>query len=143
MFALLVLVIYLGLWLRPSSSLHRGRQPIRVIGILFTCVVVASYASANRHLLPVLEKNAADRGLIFIFGWLGILLLAADGTESVEALATILRRQVFGATGVALIGIVEFFSGINVSNYIRLPGLVASAPVTDLIVRGGLALSIL
>lgn len=138
MFALLVFVVYLGLWLRPSSFLDRGRQPIRVVAIIFICVMVASYASANRHLLPVLEKNGADRGLIFLFGWLGILLLAADGIESVVALRTILRRQVFGATAVALVGIMEFFSGINVTNYIRLPGLSAHAPVTDLMVRGGL-----
>ncbi len=138
MFALLVFVIYLGLWLRPSSFLDRWRQPIRLVGILFTCVMVASYASANRHLLPVLQKNSSDRGLIYLFGWLGILLLAADGIESISALRTVLRRQVFGATAVALLGIIEFISGINAENYIRVPGLVAQAPVTDLLVRGGL-----
>lgn len=138
MFALLVFIMYLGMWLNPSSLLDRGRQPIRFVGVLFACVMVASYASANRHLLPVLEKNSADRGLIFVFGWLGILLLAADGIDSVTALRTVLRRQVFGATAVALLGAIEFLSGVNVTNYIRLPGLVAQAPVTDLMIRGGL-----
>jgi polysaccharide biosynthesis protein PslJ len=139
MFALLVFFMYLGLWLRPSSFLDRGRQPIRLVAVLFTCVMVASYASANRHLLPVLEKNSADRGLIYLFGWLGILLLAADGIQSIAALRTVLSRQVFGITAVALIGIAEFISGINATNYIRLPGLIAQAPVTDLMVRGGLS----
>jgi polysaccharide biosynthesis protein PslJ len=138
MFALLVFVMYLGMWLRPSSFLDRERQPIRLVGVLFTCAIVASYASANRHVLPLLEKNSADRGLIFMFGWLGILLLAADGIDSVAALRTVLRRQVFGITAVALLGVMEFLSGINVTNYIRLPGLVAQATVTDLLVRGGL-----
>ncbi len=139
MFALLVFVIYLGMWLRPSSFLDRARQPIRLIGVLFTCVMVATYASANRHLLPVLQKNSADRGLIFLFGWLGIQLLAADGIESVKALRILLRRQVFGAVAVALLGIAEFFSGIDATNYIKLPGLAAQTPVTDLLVRGGLS----
>ena len=138
-FALLVLVIYLGMWLRPGSSLYRGRQPIRQVGILFTCSIVASYAWANRHLLPVLEKNAADRGLIFVLGWLGILLMAADGIESGAVLRTILRRQVFGATAVALIGIGEFASGIVVTNYVKIPGLQLQQNVTDLMVRGGLS----
>jgi polysaccharide biosynthesis protein PslJ len=138
-FALLVFLVYLGLWLRPASYLDRGRQPIRLVGVLFTCVMLASYASANRHLLPVLEKNSADRGLIFIFGWLGILLLAADGIESVAELRTVLRRQVFGATAVALLGVMEFLSGINIVNYIRLPGLSAHGAMTDLVVRGGLS----
>jgi len=139
LFALLVFVMYLGSWLRPSSFLDRRRQPIRLAGVLFTCAMVASYASANRHLLPVLEENSSDRGLIYLFGWLGILLLAADGTESVAALRTVLRRQVFGATAVALLGIGEFISRINAANYIRIPGLIAQAPVTDLMVRGGLS----
>jgi polysaccharide biosynthesis protein PslJ len=139
MFALLVFVIYFGMWLQPSSFLDRGRQPIRLVAVLFTCVLVASYASANRNLMPVLEKNSADRGLIFMFGWLGVLLLAADGIESVKALRTVLRRQVSWAVVVALLGVVEFFTRLNVTNYIRLPGLAAQAPVTDLLVRGGLS----
>jgi polysaccharide biosynthesis protein PslJ len=139
MFALLVFVMYLGLWLRPSSFLDRGRQPIRLPAVLFTCVMVASYASANRHLLPVLEKNQADRGIIYLLGWLGILLLAADGIPSISALQTVLRRQVFAITAVALLGIMEFLSGINATNYIRLPGLVTQTPVTDLMLRGGLS----
>ena len=139
MFALLVFVMYLGVWLRPSTFLDRGRQPIRLVGILFTCSIVASYASVNRHLLPVLEKNAADRGLISVFGWLGILLLAADGIDSIVELRTVLRRLVFGAVGVALIGIAEFISGVNAATYIRLPGLAEDSPVTDVLVRGGLS----
>ena len=139
MFALLVFIVYLAMWLRPESFLDRRRQPIRLVGVLFTCVNAASYASANRHLLPVLEKNAADRGLMFMFGWLGILLIAADGIESAAALQTVLRRQVFGVTAVALLGVVEFISRIDVTSYMRIPGLVANAPMTDLIVRGGLS----
>jgi hypothetical protein len=139
MFAILVFVMYLGLWIRPSSPLDRGRQPIRLVALFFTCAMVASYASANRHLLPTLEKNAADRGLISLFGWLGILLLVADGIDSHASLRTVLRRQVFGATAVAAVGIMEFISGINVTNYIRVPGLEAQAAVTDLTVRGGLS----
>jgi polysaccharide biosynthesis protein PslJ len=139
MFALLVFIVYLGMWLRPSSFLDRGRQPIRLVGVVFTCVMVASYASANRNLLPVLEKNSADRGLIFMFGWLGILLFATDGIESVTALRIVFRRQVFWGTAVALVGVMEFFSRIDVTNYIRVPGLVAQAPVTDLAIRGGLS----
>jgi O-antigen ligase len=139
MFALLVFILYLGMWLRPGSALDRGKQPARLVGILFTCSIVASYASINRHLLPVLEKNAADRGLIFMFGWLGVLLIAADGIESAAALRTVLRRQVFGVVGIALLGAAEFASRVNAVNYIRIPGLVAQAPVTDLLVRGGLS----
>lgn len=135
LFALLILVIYLGMWLSGGKHVYRGRQPIRLAVVLFTCATVASYASINRHVLPVLEKNGADRGLMFVFGWLGISLLAADGIDSPNRLRTLLRRQVFGATVMAVLGAIESVTGTNIANYIKIPGLIDSAPVTDLVVR--------
>ena len=136
LFALLVLIIYLGMWLRPGQHLDRGRQPIRLIAVLFTCVIVASYASANRHSLPVLEGNAADRGLMFTFGWLGVLLLAADGIDSAQRLRTLFRRQVLGATIMAVVGAIQFGTGKNLADYIHIPGLAALPQFTDLLTRG-------
>lgn len=136
LFALLVFLIYLGMWLRPGAHLDRRRQPMRLVAVLFTCVIVASYASVNRHLLPVLEVNAADRGLMFTFGWLGVLLLAADGIESVQRLRTLLRRQVLGATVMAVVGAIQFGTGTDLAGYIQLPGLTVLPEVTDLLTRG-------
>jgi polysaccharide biosynthesis protein PslJ len=136
LFGLLVFLLYLGLWLRPGTYLDRGRQPIRVVGVLFTCAIVASYASANRHVLPVLEKNAADRGLMFVFGWLGVLLLAADGIDSTLRLRILLRRQVLGATVMAVVGAIQFAAGTNLADYIKIPGLSVIPEFTDLLTRG-------
>ena len=57
---------------------------MRVMAVLFTCVIIASYISANRHAMPSLEQNGADRGLISVFGWLGVLLLAVDGIDRLD-----------------------------------------------------------
>src|ERR1700691_2878825 len=43
LFALLVFISYLGMWLRPGRHLDRGRQPIRLAAVLFACAIVASY----------------------------------------------------------------------------------------------------
>ena len=136
LFALLVFLIYLGMWLRQGEHLDRGRQPMRLIAVLFTCVIVASYASANRHSLPVLEQNAADRGLMFTFGWLGVLLLAADGIDSAQRLRTLFRRLVLGATIMAIVGAIQFGAGKNLADYIQIPGLAALPQFTDLLTRG-------
>ena len=109
---------------------------MRLAAVLFTFAVLASYTSANRHAMPVLEKNAADRGLIFVFGWLGVLVLAADGINSMDRLRTLLRRVVFGATAMAVLGMTQFFTGLNAANYIKIPGLTDLAPFTDLLSRG-------
>lgn len=136
LFAVVLFVFYLVTWLRNTSALDGGRQPIRLAAILFTCVIVASYTSANRHAMPILEKNAADRGLIFVFGWLGVLLLAADGISNADRLRTLLRRVVFGATAMALLGMTQFFTGLDAANYIKIPGLTTLVPFTDLLSRG-------
>ena len=122
MFAGLVMGLYLVLWLRPAFGLDRGTQPIRVVAVLFTCVVIASYISANRHALPTLEQNGADRGLISIFGWAGVLLLAADGIDRSDRLKTLIRRIVLGVTVMAVIGLVQFFAHFDITKYIAIPG---------------------
>ena len=51
--------------------------------------------------MPGLERNGADRGLILICGWLGILLMASDGIASMERLKKLLGRMVIVATVMA------------------------------------------
>lgn len=128
--------VYLLAWLHPASTLDRDRQPIRVVGVLWYSAIVAAYVSATQHLMPTLEQNAADRGLILASGWLGILVLAADGIDSMDRLRTLLRRIVLGATAMAVLGMTQFFTGLDAANYILIPGLSSQEPFTDLLGRG-------
>lgn len=89
--ALALMVWYLTLRLHPASGLYRGSQPIRVAGVLFLCAVLVSYVSANRNLLPSLQQNGADRGIISVVGWLAVLVIAADGIDSMDRLEILLR----------------------------------------------------
>lgn len=137
-FAVLLLGCYLLTLVNPPLALPRGPQPIRIAAIVLTCAVLATYISANRRTLPSLEQNAADRGLILMFGWLGIMLVAADGISSMERLKTLLSRLILGATAMAALAITQFFTGLNASQYIQIPGLTAQTPFTDLLTRGQL-----
>ena len=78
MFAAVVFLWYTAIWLSPALKFERMAHPMRLAGILFGCSILTTYVSANRHALPTLELNGADRGLIFTAGWLGVMLLAAD-----------------------------------------------------------------
>jgi O-antigen ligase len=139
LFAVFLLCWYLIAWQHPLLPLDTGRQPVRVAAILFGCATVAAYVSANRVSMPVLEKNGADRGLIILAGWMGVALLAADGIDTQERLATLLRRVVAGATAMASIGIVEFFTGLSFAQYIVIPGLSVHTQVDGLLSVVGLA----
>jgi hypothetical protein len=136
--ALVLMALYIVMRVHPTSTLYRGPQPTRVAGLLFMCTILAAYISANQHSLPRLQQNSADRGIISAFGWLAVLLLAADGITNIERLKVLLRRIVMGATAMAVLGITQFFTGLNIVNYIVVPGLTSQATPTDLLTRGGL-----
>ena len=61
--------------------------------------------------------------------------MAADAIDSLERLRTLFRRLVFGATAMATLGIVQFFTGLNAAKYIIIPGLTQQQAYTDVQVR--------
>lgn len=136
--ALVLMSWYLAMRLHPASGLHKGHQPIRVAGVLFMCAVLASYVSANRHAMAKIAQNGADRGIIAAVGWIAVLLLAADGIDAIERLRTLLHRIVVGVTAMGTLSIIEFFTGIDAANYIKIPGLTEQPTPTDLLIREGL-----
>jgi len=136
MLGVIFLVMYLLRWVHPASPIGRVRQPLRAATLGVFCAFLASYVAANLHKTSPLEQNGADRGVILICGWAGILLLTADGVSSVERLEVLLRRIVFGASAMAVLGITQFFTGLNIAKYIVIPGLTANQPYTDITVRG-------
>jgi hypothetical protein len=134
--AVLLMILYVAMRQHPHFQLDTCRQPVRVAGALFLCSILAAYVSANRHVLPKVEQNGADRGIISAVGWLAVMLLAADGIDSMDRLRVLLNRIATGATGLAAIGIAQFFTGVNITQYITIPGLTHNPIPTDLI-RGG------
>jgi O-antigen ligase len=129
---------YLAARRHPAFRLDSGWQPVRAAAVLFCCAIVATYISANRVTMPPLQQSGTDRGLIAVSGWLGVLLLAADGIDRAERLRTLARRIVMGATVLSVLGIVEFLTSLNLSSYISIPGLSMHAQLTDLMSRNGL-----
>jgi O-antigen ligase len=129
---------YMFNWIHPSSKMSTDPQPIRRAAVLFLCAILASYVAANLHTLPSLESNGADRGIILTFGWLGVMLIAADGISSLERLKVLLRRLVFGASAMSVLGIWQFFTGLNAAQYFVIPGLSDQQPYSDIQTRGDL-----
>jgi polysaccharide biosynthesis protein PslJ len=123
----------------PAITVDTGRQPVRTAAIVFACSALASYISANLSALTTTEVNAANRGLILLAGWLGVMLVAADGIYGEDRLAMLCRRIVLGATVMAVLGIAEFASGTDLTKFVSIPGLATHFQATDLLTRDGLA----
>jgi O-antigen ligase len=135
-YAAILFVYYLVSSFRNTLAPGGRSQQVRLAMIFFACTILASYVSANGHTLPTLEKNGADRELIFLAGWLAVLLIAADGLDNMDRLRTLLRRVVFGATAMATLGLTQFFIGLNAAQYIKITGLTPLEPFSDLLSRG-------
>jgi O-antigen ligase len=70
--------------------------------------------------------DAADRGLMAFGAWVGIALVVIDGVRTWRDLDTVLTWLVRAATAMAVIGLVQYFFGWNISSLFRVPGLVAN-----------------
>ncbi len=137
--ALMIGLLLTGVW--AVSKIHpryamRGPQPMRWTAVFFFVAFLMSYASAYLRGLPTLEANGADTTLIATIIFLGTILIIADGIPNRERLDALVRTLVWGAAGMAFIGIVTYTTGIDITEYIKIPGLVLHGDLQGLEARG-------
>ena len=137
-------ILFAFLWclsaLRPGG-LPAGRQPIRwLIGIHFA-VQLIGYAIGMYRIPVVVEANAGDRWIIFMTAMSGVALLIADGLQTRAQLDRILRVTVALTTVMAVVGILQYLRIIDLTRYVRIPGLSANSALLGTGSRGDLALA--
>ncbi|HKE99804.1 MAG TPA: O-antigen ligase family protein [Actinomycetes bacterium] len=128
--ALFGLVAWIGAWMVPSRGVpHARHQPVRWGLAMFSIAVLASYLAGVTQFLPAGELRSADRGLIALAAWSGIVLMVADGIDSRERLELVLRRFVIAAAILAAIGILQFLTGFDITKLLKIPGLSENQPL--------------
>jgi O-antigen ligase len=123
--------------------LVRGARPapwarsVAIAAAFFAAAVLMGYAAATSRPINAAELRSADRGLIMLAGWMGVLFLALYGPMTRERLDRLLCRLVaFVGFGAAL-GILQFYSGHTFVDQISIPGLSANQPAGTAFQRGG------
>jgi len=134
--SLLVLLWYAISWLTGKVVPTGSGRPIRLAVLAFALAVLASFVAAMTRTIPVAETLGAQRGLITVLSWSGLVVVLSQGISRYEQIDVIMRRTVVFGSVVALIAIFEFYSGINVTNYIRIPGLSLNLDYSTLLTRG-------
>ncbi|HST64960.1 MAG TPA: O-antigen ligase family protein [Mycobacteriales bacterium] len=115
------------------------RQPVRIAMLVLVASVLASYVAATVRPIEDVELRAADRGLLSLMAWLGVVLVASDGIPSLARLEVLLRRLSIAGGAVAALGLAQFATGRPFTNYIQIPGLSTNSGITAVIDRGGFA----
>ncbi|WP_181038893.1 O-antigen ligase [Arthrobacter sp. Y81] len=111
---------------RPTPSLARDSQPIRIVMFVFVAAALASYAAGASRALPPAEINALNLGLLRVAAFAGILLLATDGIPNRARLMTLLRWVCFLGGVFAALGLLQFFTGQSFVEKLNIPGLSVS-----------------
>jgi O-antigen ligase len=113
------------------------RRPVRTMMLVFCLLVVLSYSAAMTRSTTETELNSADTALILLAGWLGLVLVAGDAFRSTDQLQKLVRRISIGVGIVALLGIVQFFTGLTLTDVLQIPGLKLNNAVLSLDDRDG------
>jgi O-antigen ligase len=128
--ALFGLVAWVGAWMVPSRGVgHARHQPLRWGLTMFVIAILASYLAGVTRFLPAGELRSADRGMIALAAWCGIVLMLADGIDDRARLELVLRRFVVAATVLAAVGILQFLTGFDLSKVLKIPGLTENEPL--------------
>ncbi len=106
---------------RPRADI--GAQPVRIAMLAFCGCVLVSYIEASLSPLPQLDMNGADRSLLRVASFAGVLLVANDGIPNVSRFVVMLRRLVLIATLYACLGLAQFFTRRTLVGAFQIPGL--------------------
>ncbi|WP_213456081.1 O-antigen ligase family protein [Rhizomonospora bruguierae] len=113
-----------------------GPQPIRWAVLIYGLSVLISYAVGFLRGLNEIEANGADRAMMSVAVFTGVILTAADGIPNWERLRGVLRVMVLCALFMALVGLIQFTTKVDLTEYLMVPGLQAKGWVPDFAARG-------
>jgi O-antigen ligase len=115
----------------------RPCRPLRLVLAAFWATSLASYAVMNWHPMPGDQSRNADRFLITAAAFSGIVLAAAEGLRNRRDFLAILRTAVNAVAVLALIGILQFRPGFDLTEYLeRIPVLSVNGTLASIQTRG-------
>jgi hypothetical protein len=118
-----------------TLNMAKGRSLVRTSLFLFALGQLATYGYATFGYLPSDELNATDRSVITILAVVVVGIMACDSLRGLNRIDKLLRMLVYGCTFCAVIGLIQFFIGIDPTHYMVLPGLREVGDVETLLER--------
>jgi O-antigen ligase len=127
----------LGRVLAPPTG--RGGTAVHRLLLVFAAASALATLAAALRPMAATEYTAALRGIVIVCGWLGVGLLVAEGLRTRAQLYAVIRLAVALATFLALLGFLQFVTGVDIVNNLRIPGLTLNSTAVTLYERAGFA----
>jgi O-antigen ligase len=144
--AALISYILMLLWLAGTIfGFHNPlayRYPVRITVAFFWMVSMASYLFMDHGMLSGVQLASADRWLMQLAGVSGVVFVAAECLRSVDDVIRVLRVLIWGSAVCGVIALLQFKGGIDLTQYIKIPGISVNAALatnTGIGSRGGLS----
>jgi O-antigen ligase len=137
LFGMLLFVWWAVTRIVTDLRLPQHNSPIRVAFFCYATAAVVSYLAGMLRPSVAEEISSSDRGLLTLIGWAGVCLVTAEGLRSRANLDRLLRGLVAAGVFLALLGIVQYFVGINPVGELTIPGLTYNHPFGGEVVRSG------
>lgn len=125
--ALLIGLCWLCTQFTNTLGAAKGRSVVRTMLFLYICSVLATYGVATYGYLPPDEVNFADHALVLAVASVGLALGICDGVRGHDRLDLVLKTVAAIGGVVAVIGFLQFLFGLDLTEYLRLPGLRSTA----------------
>lgn len=123
--------------LRPHG-LPSGRQPIRWAVGIYAGVQLIGHAVGFDRLPTAAQASSADRWIIVWVSFAGVTLAVADGLRTRSQVDRLLRILLLFGSVLSVVGLLQFFADIDLTRYIRIPGLRLNSDLIGVTTRGEL-----
>ncbi|MGY1649742.1 O-antigen ligase family protein [Geodermatophilus sp. SYSU D01119] len=122
--ALSLFVVYVASTLMGSHDPLAVRHPTRGALLLLTVMSLVAWALTPFHGLTATQQTGADRWILMLAGFAGVVLVTAEGLTTVAALVRVLRAIVLGAAFCCAVALVQWLFQYDLSALLRqsLPG---------------------
>jgi hypothetical protein len=139
-----ILALGLGtLWLctqlTTTLGAAKGANPVRTMLFTYSFVLLAAYASSAFSYLPSDERALCDHAMVTAFALVFIGLALCDGVRSRARLYFLLHVLVFCGAFVAFVGVLQYLFNIDLTPWLRPPGMRFGLYDSSLGSRNGLA----
>ncbi len=100
---------------------HRALDPVSKAMGAMVLVALASYAVGMTLPLHEDQIRAADRGLVVVLTGIGVVLVAAQGIQTLRQLNAVILALVCLGGVVGAIALVQFATGLDIGSIIKVP----------------------
>lgn len=124
--------------LTTTLGAAKGRSPVRTMLFAYAFALIASYGYSSFGYLPGDERASGDHAMVVVFAQIFVAVAICDGIRSRLRLYFLLRVIVVCGAVVAVVGILQFLFGYDLTPHLRLPGMYFSSTDPLVLDRAGL-----